>query len=141
MEKLTLFTVLVCMALVAAAFALTFTVDVRIVQLLAAAVGGVTIFVAMIAVPDTVIGTGQPDTGEESLQRYLRERQRHTQMSLLWLAFVATVGASAAWGFLAAEASGDPDTGIILGIITFVGGAIGAAANPSALWPPELRGK
>jgi hypothetical protein len=130
----------VCVAGAAALVAVIFAVDDEAVRLASAGAGAGLLFLALAAVPDVVLGVGQPDLGEDSLRRYLRERQRHTQVAALGVLLVALAAMCVAVGVLAAELDDDPSTGYLAAAGMGGGGLLGAIAG-GHIWPKELRGK
>jgi hypothetical protein len=129
----------VCMAAAAGAVAVVFAVDNSEVQIGAAVIGFVLAFSALVAVPDVVLGWEEPDLGQESLRRILKNRQRRTQGAILVLitvvnlcliAGVAVLGGVSGYGAAVAVACGG------------VFGALPVALlNRGELWPKAIRGR
>jgi hypothetical protein len=125
----------VCAAVSAAAVGLALAADQVAVRAVSGVIAAVLGMLAMIVVPDVVLGSGRSD-----LQSYVRKRQRAAARAIAGLFFTVYGGLAAAAILLIVDVDNP-----VLAIAATAAGVLGISCfawfNWKDLWPPEIRGR
>ena len=131
----TLFEVYIAIAVGAAA--VVFAVDNNLIRIITFVFGTVAGAMALGVIPDVVFAQGEPDRSDDSIQRYLKSRQRNTQIVILVLFALVELALIIGLAFLISGRDVGSLVGGLVGGLVFL--IVVAWRQRDWFWPPQIR--